>query len=47
MENKHALSKEFSVFKFMILTDNDSFLPQSEVEANSKYYTVVVCDTTR
>jgi len=44
MQNKHALSKEFSVFKFMILPDIDSFLPKSEVTANSKYYTVVVCD---
>ena len=42
MQNKHALSKEFSVFKFMVLPDNDNFLPKSAVATNSKYYTVVV-----
>jgi len=44
LQNKHELSKEFSVFKFMILPDIDSILPKLEVTANSKHYTVVVCD---
>jgi hypothetical protein len=32
------------IFGFIILPDNESFLPKSEVAANGKYYTVVVCD---